>query len=109
MGFSCGCFPAPNTHFLPNMGGCNRNLFTISGSSWTTPYMGNSIMGGSFNRCGNGSIFNGGFNSIPFGQNFNNCGIFGNPFGRFGGNFGGFGGPFGGFGGNFGGFRFPFF
>ena len=111
MNFSCGCIPAPNTHFLPNMGRGNGTLFTITGSSLTTPYMGNSIMGGNFGRCCNGgSIFNGGYN--PMFGGFQNGGIFGgfrNPFGNCGCNFGGFGNPFGNFGGNFGNFRFPFF
>ena len=62
MGFSCGCLPAPNTHFLPNMGRGNGTLFTITGSSWTTPYMGNTVMGGNFGGCCNGgSIFGGGY------------------------------------------------
>ena len=125
MGFSYGCRPAPNTHFMPNAVNFNRTLFTVTGSTYNVPYSGNTIMGGSFNRCGNyGSIFNRSFNPMnrgcqcggnfggfgnPFGNFRGNFGGFGNPFGNFGGSFGGFGNPFGNFGGNFGGFRFPFF
>ena len=100
MGFLCGCMPAPNTHFLPNMGRGNGTLFTMTGSSLTTPFMGNSFMGGNFGRCGGGSIFGGGF--MPMFGGFQNCGMFGGGFGNQFGNFGNFGNRFGGFG-------FPFF
>ena len=59
MGFNCGCFPAPNTHFLPTVPRLgNRTLFSITGSSFTS-FTGNQIMGGNFGGCcGSGSVVN---------------------------------------------------
>ena len=91
MGFSCGCLPAPNTHFLPNMPRFgNGTLFTISGSAFNVPYSGNTVMGGSIGGCCNGgSIFSSGY-AMPL---MSSCGG-----GMLGGVLGGIGNILGGFG-----------